>query len=519
MKPLLYAAILLASWPASGNENRLRNGGFEQGGPALANWSIPPYWSGEGKPTTKPEHVRTGKRAARLTTASKGGRWWGRVLQVGPGETHLGRRTRLSIWAKGKGQVLLGVIRYTAPVPGKPHYHYLWQEQPVELNDTWQEVVLEFTILEPRFIRLATAIELRGEGSEAFLDDAAFTEPIPPGLSTSLSPRHPMAATNQPVTLRFRVDRDGAPQPGKVLIQLAPPEGEPVTTTAELPVGSDELVHTFTPDQAGLWRATLIHLGHGVSESTFVDVLPPPQFAPFQTAAEKLLIPDGTYHVLVLGDSLTDFLRGRNYVDKTNFWLQQRGGSRCTVRNAGVGGDFITRVWDRLNAKPKTYRLAMYDQLYEPKPQRVFLFLGHNDSKTSSTSGHRKHCVDPDTFRDLYRRSVAKIQADTGAQVTILSATSSVFEITKANADKRAAIGKAHSLFGDPVHLETFNRIAKGIAKELHCDYIDVYQPTRDHPQKKTLFAADGVHLSNAGNQLIALEILRYLGTPDGDGE
>jgi len=39
-----------------------------------------------------------------------------------------------------------------------------------------------------------------------------------------------------------------------------------------------------------------------------------------------------------------------------------------------------------------------------------------------------------------------------------------------------------------------------------------VYEPTRTHPDKPSLFMPDGVHVNNRGNRLLALEILKYFG-------
>jgi lysophospholipase L1-like esterase len=218
-------------------------------------------------------------------------------------------------------------------------------------------------------------------------------------------------------------------------------------------------------------------------------------------------------HLLFIGDSLTDQQRGYNYVDKLAFWLQRSHGSELTYRNAGVGGDFISRVWQRMNGDPGAYRVSMYDDLFEPKPTHVFFFLGHNDSKVSSLSGYTRHCVDPHTFEEQYRLAIRKVQNQTGAKVIVISATSSVFEICRANADKRQAAGKPHNLFGKPEELEKFNAVAKRIAAELGAGYVDVYEPTRSHPDKRSLFNPnDGVHLTNAGNRFIAYEVLEYLG-------
>jgi len=52
------------------------------------------------------------------------------------------------------------------------------------------------------------------------------------------------------------------------------------------------------------------------------------------------------------------------------------------------------------------------------------------------------------------------------------------------------------------------------VAVETGADYLDVYEPTRRHPNKTELFTKDGVHVNERGNRLLAVEILHYLGRP-----
>jgi len=99
-----------------------------------------------------------------------------------------------------------------------------------------------------------------------------------------------------------------------------------------------------------------------------------------------------------------------------------------------------------------------------------------------------------------------------GAPFTLLSPTSSVYEITKANADKAVAAGRGASLFGKPEVMEQYTKLTQEVAAATGGDFIDVFTPTRDFPNKPTLFTGDGVHLSLEGNHLVALEMLKHLG-------
>lgn len=155
--------------------NLLNNAGFEAiQGTQVLNWSTPEYWSGSVSPAAEPDAARSGKRSARLTSAEKQGRHWGRVLQSVRVRGLTGRRFRYSMWAKGSGEFVLGCIEYRSAEKYKPHYKYHWQETPVRLGDRWQEVVFEFSVPDPEVRALAVVAEVRGEGSEALLDDAAF---------------------------------------------------------------------------------------------------------------------------------------------------------------------------------------------------------------------------------------------------------------------------------------------------------------------------------------------------------
>lgn len=207
-------------------------------------------------------------------------------------------------------------------------------------------------------------------------------------------------------------------------------------------------------------------------------------------------------HLVFVGDSLTALFPSSNYVAKVSACLHARFGDDVRVTNAGVGGDYITRVQARLGKD--VLRL-------EPKPTHVFIFLGHNDCKLKSSSGYAEPVVKPEDFDRQYREVISTLQKKLGAKVIVMSATSSVYEITATTAAKAAKAGKAHNLFGKPEALERFNALARKAAADLGADHIDLYTPTQNHANKPCLFTADGVHINDAGNALVAQEILRYL--------
>ena len=514
----LLCLLWLGAWAASTGRpprNDLANPGFEQlAGGKLYGWTTPSYWAGAIEPVSDPRLARSGSRCARLTVALKSKKHWGRALASARTKALFGSRLRFAMWAKGRGHFLLGYIQYTPKVPGKPHYKYVWQERATPLAEHWQKVVFDFSLLEPRTLRIAPVAELRGKGAAAYLDDAVLASAADPHVTLRVEPQHPMVPLGGSADVRIQLLEKGRALVSGELnaLQMGQSGSPAVTKLAIAKDGCATYRFQARPDtQAGIHAVAFAHPQSGAAQAIYIDVVDRGTADAFERAAKQTKLPAARAHYLFFGDSLTDMSRGRNYVDKVGFWLSKAHGSRATVRNVGVGGDFISRVWQRLNREPNSYRLGMYDGLYKPMPTHVFLFLGHNDSKLSSRSGYADACVPPDRFEREYRLAIQKIQKETNAKVTVMSATSSVYEITQATAEARTAQGKAHNLFGKPEALERFNAIAKKLADECGAAYLDVYQPTRRHPDKPSLFTRDGVHVNNRGNRLLALEILKHL--------
>ncbi|MDD2709165.1 MAG: GDSL-type esterase/lipase family protein [Verrucomicrobiae bacterium] len=249
----------------------------------------------------------------------------------------------------------------------------------------------------------------------------------------------------------------------------------------------------------------------------YVDIVDKAAYGEFEAAAAKVKLPDGPVQLLFLGDSLTDRNRGFNYADKVCFWLARNHPEGVRARNAGVGGDFTVRVWDRMNGVAGVHRPTDYDGIFDPPPQFVFVFLGQNDTKVHPSTRYTLPMVSSDKFEETYRLIVQRLKEQTRARIVLLSTASLVFEVQKEKADQMRAQGKNHALFGVSELLEKFNAVIKKLADEMSLGYVDVYEPTRRHPSKKQLFVEDGVHVNNEGNRLIALEILRYFAATSGD--
>ena len=495
-------SILIVSagaWAAP--RNLLTDPGFERARrTGLVYWSKPGGWSGSLTVVSDRTQVRTGRRCARLDAAKARGRWWGRCLGSRPLRITPGARYELAVWAKGRGELVLGCIEYGRRGKNKT-YNYVGKDHAAPLADTWKRVVLHYQRQEPSTYRTAFYIEVRGEGSYALLDDAqAALSPVP-GYALKIRPSHTMAPLGGATAFEVTVTAPTAAGPGKLLVRRTSPGGA-TTEDSVVPDAHGRVRYVFTTTaktEPGPHSLTFVHKDAGIAEHHHVDVVAPAMYAEFAARAKAVRLPDGE-HLVFVGDSLTAHMRGYNYVDKVRGWLHQKHGDRVRVTNAGVGGDFITRVAKRLDA-----------DVIAIKPTHAFIFLGHNDSKAGSSSGYKKHCVAPATFAKMYAEVIRQIISKAGARVTVMSSTSSVYEITRATAEAKSKAGRAHNFFGRPQDLEMFNQLARGAADACGAAYLDVYGPTRSHANKPTLFTPDGVHLSNEGNRFIALQLLRYL--------
>ena len=89
---------------------------------------------------------------------------------------------------------------------------------------------------------------------------------------------------------------------------------------------------------------------------------------------------------LYLGDSLSDFDRGSNHVDKLQAKLDELS-SRCvSIYNYAVRGDYIERVMERLRGGTNCTSRTAYHGIWGRQYDWAFVFLGHNDTRAWSSS-------------------------------------------------------------------------------------------------------------------------------------
>ncbi len=502
MKKLVVVAAALFVLLSTANATIIFRDGFER-----KPWVIPKTWNGETKLVNNDAMPRSGKNCAELRPTGDGSNHYGRCRQLITRKDLWGKSYKYTIYAKGKGRFRIGVLLYSNKKDGKRTMDYSWIDKCIDLTEKYQEISFNFQTADTDVYMISLLAEVQGKDSKVLLDDVSLVEIKDPAVKLVSGQRHLIIPreTLRP-ELRFQLARDSKPFASEPM-KLKTPEIIDVQTDV-----SGTLVYPAGTVAEKEAKTIQVAASHPVSSSvaeTFVDVVSPKWFATMDKIAKQIKLAK-PLNILYIGDSLSDFDRGHNYVDKVDFFLNKYNPGKADSHNYGVGGDDIKRVLDRINKNPRAIRKNRYDGMFKKKYDLAFIFLGHNDTKASSANDFKIALVPPEQQEQYYRTLIAKLRKKGIRRIVLISPTSSNFEVCKKNSQKAA--GRTHNRFGEPKHLEAFDAVLKKLAAELKLEYLDVYSPTRNHPDKPKLFrASDGVHLSTLGNSLVAEQILQFL--------
>ncbi|MBC7722849.1 MAG: G-D-S-L family lipolytic protein [Pedobacter sp.] len=188
--------------------------------------------------------------------------------------------------------------------------------------------------------------------------------------------------------------------------------------------------------------------------------------------------------VVFFGDSITSQGAGKNgYIQKMDSLIKLQGlGNNYDLVGAGVSGN---RVYDLY--------LRIENDVLEKKPDVVIIYIGINDVWHKTTTGTG---TEPAKYEQFYRAIIKKLQAQ---NIKVILCTPSV-------------IGEKNDVTnlqdGD---LNKYSNIVKGIAKSLSLPVCDLraafgeYLKTNNpNNVEKGILTVDGVHLTGAGNLLVA---------------
>ncbi len=493
---LLFLFCLLLAGESPALERRVMGNDFERG---LQGWKV--WNAGTGVLT-----LRNGSALLKPSAGQK------RVLAgTGFGLRELdGMRFNWSMRVRGTGFVRFGIWAYEKDGSGKVKWAVAPEWGPSRrLSNDWIKWNLCLDFSERSVYDFAFLLELTGEGDlQLEFDDHLVVADSDSGSLLEMISCPPF--------------RNGDALPD-VVIRTAAPEQECVIfgiSNSKMPVkmksGPDSLLmipgKLLRKSMEGGFCLTAARKGNVLR--LHETPLPKQEYAKLDETAKKVRLKH-PLRIVYIGDSLYDFDRGRNAADRVHYWLGKYNPGKASFFNASVRGDDILSVEARLKRSKKVRRPNAYDAFPSLSPNLVFLMLGHNDTKASSSNGFSSSAIPPEIQEKAYRNVIRILQKNwPDARIVLVSSTSpdTVFLKERAKSDLKKN-GKAYR-FGDPEKLEAYNVVLNKIAQEKNLDYLDYYNTMKALPreQKKRLLREnDGLHMKNAGYLFLTQELLNYL--------
>lgn len=198
--------------------------------------------------------------------------------------------------------------------------------------------------------------------------------------------------------------------------------------------------------------------------------------------------------IVFFGDSITQAgVNPGGYIDLIRKKVETgKKADQYELIGAGIGGN---KVYDLY--------LRMEDDVLAHKPDVVVVYVGINDvwHKTSLGTG-----TDLDKFEKFYKAIIRKLQS---AGIEVALCTPSVIGELKENANPQDK------------DLNAYSEVIRKLANAHKCKLIDLRKAFQQYIQSNNkdnkesgLLTTDRVHLTTAGNNLVAEEIMRVLAIP-----
>jgi lysophospholipase L1-like esterase len=203
------------------------------------------------------------------------------------------------------------------------------------------------------------------------------------------------------------------------------------------------------------------------------------------------MTPQKKTRIIFFGDSITQAgVSKGGYIDRIQTDLNNKGlQNNYDLIGAGIGGN---KVYDLY--------LRMEDDVMSKNPEIVVIYVGINDvwHKTSHGTG-----TDMDKYEKFYVAIIKKLQAK---NIKVAVCTPTVIGEKKNNENPQDK------------DLDAYSEVIRRLATNHHCTLIDLrkafisYEQTNNMDNKESgLLTTDRVHLTAAGNQLVADEMIKAL--------
>ena len=412
---------------------------------------------------------------------------------------------RFRVKARGEGKIRL-TVRARLMTAGNAVEFAVRESKAFSLHKDFRD--FDFELQEPdRFTVFHDRLSISTDG-KVEIDSTSFYYLDRKAFNIAFSPECAVVRHGEKVTVRILTS---APEKqlcadiycGQTLLSgYSMPERKFFTTGKD---GSHTFSFTVSNAASDGMRLSISDPETGVKANFFASIVPEKQRKKYQKYGKKL---SGKKHILFLGDSLTDYDRGRNYPSIAASFFP----SEWSFRNAGVGGDMLSRIYARLIGE-KTTRPEMYNDLFSIAPDIIFLFCGGNDTKVSFDSGYRDNCTPVEQQSELMDKIAAELRKRAPqAKLVFISPLDSFLPWQQALAEPMVARKINHNLFGHPAAIAGFTAKLREAAIRNNADFLDAGKVFRNAADPQTLNVPDdGVHLSLKGHQLMAEVILSYL--------
>ena len=459
------------------------------------SWMSPGYWGGKISRVTE-----NNRKFLELTATEKGKRYFARAYgyckQVRFFPDML---IRIKVRVKGEGKFNTGILLYTMGTGAPSGY---LRSREISLTGEFQD--FETTLrLDQCMGKVLPIMEIQGRGKAVVESFSMKTASVPENSIAPCSAFQIVSKAEDAQEVKFLVNTSGK----KFFITEI--NGKNVVTRTGK--GSGEI--SFKAQNLLPGMNEIIVSANGVSASLYIEVNK--EYAVDKAIAEKIKL-DRKIKCLFLGDSLTEFYPGRNYFARLNFWLNKYNPGKVELVNAGVGGDFITRVAQRLDAeltgKGAAYRQKVYKGIFKSKYDYIFIWLGHNDTVTSRINKYGKFArpqVTPEVQEKTFSSVLTKLQKlNPKAKIILISPSPS--DVKKFESyDKRFSPQRQIHMFGKKEFVAAFDAVNRKLVKQFDLAYIEMNAAMSSQPDLAALYVEDGVHLSHLGGRIAAREILR----------
>lgn len=463
----------------------------------VASFRDQPYWGGKAKVITE-----KGRRVLELTASAQNGRTYCRAFAPFWTREMFLPETQLCavVKVRGKGKFFAGLLKYRpkqgAPVSAIP--------AAVELTESAKEVKFDFEI-EDYFEKVYPFMEVQGEGVayvESFrLENRAdksvkITVKTPLQIITDKQNSNPVEFSTTVKNTNINIVKIG--KKNSVEKIKSDKDGKVVVPAAQYPLGTS---HIYAAAK-------------GIGVQSFVSVVTADEYAKTDAVARKIKIKK-PIRMLVLGDSLSDYYRGYNYIDRISYWINKYNPGKFSFLNAGVAGDFLERASTRMEVELKhvkkwAYRQEMYNGIFKNEYDYVFIWMGQNDTRCMRKQEYKIPETTPAKQNKYLPLMLKRLKEKCPKAKIVLIAPSPSNESVFIEREKTWAKSRNIAYYGKVEHVNTYDEINRQICKKYDLDYIDMLNVMRNYKPIQDLYVADGVHLSDKGGVLVADEILKY---------